>query len=217
MEITVIIVGIGQWKEYTREAIHSVLRYNPNVDIIIVDNGSNYTTQKVLYNVEKYKNVRFISSNNLLSYSSSINLGLRVINNPDWVIILNNDIVCTGSIEQELLKMDINVIYGNKLHKRKAGWPNIDLEWIDGWLYAIPYHIIEEVGQWDEQFKIAHAEDLDYCIRAKNLGYDIKLSFLPFTHLEEHIRKTIPKFKEIRRQNKDYLYRKHGLYDERSL
>lgn len=209
MRVSVIIVGIGQWKKYTRGLLHSILEHNKDLEVIIVDNGGHYTSQRVLYSGPRFSNVRFVKIDELVSYATAINAGLRVLDNPDWVIILNNDVLCTGTVNLHDLRTD--TLYGNRLHSWKVGFPNIDINWIDGWLYAIPYHIIKEVGEWDEKFKIAHAEDLDYCLMASKLGYKVGQSHLSFEHLGEHIRKTMPRFKEVRGENKKYLYEKHGL------
>jgi len=205
MKVAIIIVGIGQWEEYTRPLIDSIRKYEPNIYIIVVDNGNNYPVY--------YNNVHFIITKKIVHYSVAINLGKSLVSdNADWIIVINNDVVCKAPFIKILETMNTKILYGNDVHGMKHPKFKSPTIWLDGWLYAIPKEIFDAVGEWDENFHIAGFEDADYCFRTYKLGYKIKESKLPFKHLEYHIRKkVVPDYPKHRMHNMKYLVKKHGL------
>jgi GT2 family glycosyltransferase len=213
MKVAIIIVGIGQWEEYTKPLIESIREYESNVSIVIVDNGGNYDLDQLAYfPVRVYHLVT-----PLVSYASAINVGLDIlVGDEDWIIVMNNDVLCTGHFVEYLSKLDTDTLYGNNIH-HKSRYFIPKAPWIDGWIYAIPNKIFTEVGDWDENFKRASFEDADYSYRAVELGYKIGKSDLPFKHLQESIRKTFDDFKQSRFDNIKYLMEKHGLKSKESL
>ena len=141
-----------------------------------------------------------------VSYARAINIGVRAITSKvDWLLILNNDVVCRGNIAAAVAPLQDDRIYGNKLHKR---WGR---RWIDGWLYLIPMRIWDAVGEMDPNFKNAAFEDADYCFRAAEMGYPTVRSNLPFEHLETMDRKNLRGFDKARQENYAYLLQKHGI------
>ena len=209
MKATVIFVGIGQWEEYTKPLLHSLFKHQWDSFIIGVDNGDKYSLAERI----RFSNVWTVPNfDNVVSYASAMNAGLSAakFRNSDWTIIINNDVLCTGEFISELEKLDTNTLYSNKLHTnfKKFKHPT---PFVDGWLYAIPRKILNTVGKFDENFKIAGFEDADYCIRAWEKGFRVKQSNLPFVHLEEHIRTSFDNYKKHRLDNMTYLIEKHGL------
>jgi len=230
MNAAVIIVGIGQWEKYTEPLIDSILKYERDLIVICVDNGHKYTgVQKTEWLGKGYvlwnKCSLDENSENILpcSYAKAINKGLEVLwnfkerpaetgipSNVEWVIITNNDVLCTGSFINYLKTLDKNTLYGNKIHSNFPKFKH-PVPFIDGWIYAIPVEAVEKIGFFDENFKIAGFEDADYCFRGAWKGYDIQQSKLPFVHLEERIRKTFDNYRKHRLDNMTYLVRKHNL------
>ena len=205
MRVGIIIVGIGQWEEYTKPLVESIITNEPYSRIVVVDNGSE----------RKYPHYSGIVSETIrvdktLNYASAINTGLYGVLDTDWFIVLNNDVICYAPFIKYLENLQDNIIYGNDLHYSNKRFEP-PCPWVDGWLYVIPKKIIKDVGKWDEKFKIAGFEDADYCFRAFNKGYGISISELPFTHLGEHIRKSFYNYNQIRSENIEYLIEKHGL------
>ena len=80
----------------TIECVSSILdKSNNNVDIIIVDNGSNNNSGNILKGLYKNnKNIHIIISKDNLGFANGNNLGLKyAVNklNVDFVVVLNND------------------------------------------------------------------------------------------------------------------------------
>jgi len=218
MNVGVIIVGIGQWEEYTKPLVLSIKEHEPNATQIIVNNGCRYTSSDIknslnVFTCNVWKGLDTIKP---VSYAEAINSGIkRAVNvfsykTPDWIIITNNDVICNAPFIEYLESLDTNSLYGNKIHTSHKVFKS-PTPWIDGWIYAIPYNILTHVGLWDKKFKIAGFEDADYCIRAYYKGFTTKKSNLPFTHLEEHIRKSFEDYAKYKRENIEYLIEKHGL------
>jgi hypothetical protein len=146
------------------------------------------------------------------SYSQSINeLGRMFLEetDDDWFIPMNADVSCTGPFQHHLDEMDQSKIYGPTINTRG------DLQWIDGWLYLIPREVWKEVGEFDEQFKIACFEDADYTWRCAQAGVGVaKVSGFPFKHHQASPRMRVPNFWKIRKQNQAYLREKWDLGDD---
>jgi GT2 family glycosyltransferase len=116
------------------------------------------------------------------------------------MLIINNDVLCEGPYKDSLDLYSQDSLYGNQLHVR-------EVTWFDGWLMLISRKIWDDVGEFDEGFKIAGFEDADYCMRAKN--YDLNEARLPFVHLKDSGRVREPNYQKIRQENIDYLISKH--------
>jgi len=209
MRVYIIIVAVGMWEKYTKSCIESIQKYEPDVRIVCVNNGNKITREQYA----EVGNIRFVESEEILAYSKAINLGLKSVtdSNPEsWYIVINNDVLCTKNFYELLLDMDGNSLYGNLLHAshRKFDWGH---PWVDGWLFAFQNRFLQDVGYWDENFKTAAFEDADISYRAFENGYTVEKSYLPFIHLETHMRKGLEDFTGKRLENLNYLIEKHGL------
>jgi len=202
MKIVAIIIGIGEWKKYTAPLIISILKYQPDTRIVLVDNGNNYP--------EEFENVDIIKTYGILDYSAAINVGFAMLRDEEWVLIINNDVLCTAPFFDYIKGLKTNVVYGNNLHQDFKLFHHTT-PFTDGWIMAMSRELINSVGAFDTNFKIACAEDADYCFRAANLGYEVKKSSLPFKHLKAKTRRGFENFKQQRLDNIAYLVEKHRL------
>jgi len=199
MRVSVVTVGINQWKEFTSPLIKSIERYQSDVDVVLVDNGS----KEPYPSIAPYTLVR---SDAVLSYAQAINLGLEETDVFDWVIIINNDVLCISPFRKKLEELDPNILYGNQLnHASKFG------HYVEGWLFAIPFNVMSKVGLFDEKFQYAAFEDVDYSFRAKQAGLKVVKTELPFKHLKAATRFTRPEYREVYLENRRYLHKKHGF------
>lgn len=209
MSTAIIIVGVGQWEEYTKPLVKSIKKYEPDVDVIVVDNGNRIPSEEKIIS-----NIDFVVMNDVVNYATAINLGVQhfhVFGRHRWYLIMNNDVICDGPFVDYVNSLNSGTLYGNKVHNRNHKKFTSPTHFIDGWIYAIPRNAIDDVGYWDKEFKIAGFEDADYCIRAYKKGFNIVQSNLPFTHLEEHVRTTFDNYKKHRLDNMEYLITKHNL------
>jgi hypothetical protein len=191
--ISVVIVGIDQWEEYTRPLINQIWGYHPDIEICVIDNGSE----------KPYPKAEHIHRIQRCSYAAAINYGIRHTTQP-WILSLNNDVKCTAPFEHLIEPLQPNSIYARQIITEDGH------VWLGNWLALIPRDIHWMVGDFDENFKVCGFEDADYCIRAKTLGIDTKPIDLPFTHMWGKTRWTIPGYEMTREENRDYFEQKHG-------
>ena len=145
------------------------------------------------------------------SYAASMNELARLwLQDPDdpWFIPMNADVSCYGAIQAYLDRMPPNKLYGSTINE----WDG--LHWIDGWIYFISRQVWAEVGEFDENFKIACFEDADYTWRAIAKGIPIAKVLLPFKHFKASPRMRVENFWKIRKENQVYLIDKHNLGEE---
>ena len=194
MSVSIVIVGINQWEEYTRPLIAGIWAHEPDVDICVIDNASE----------EPYPEAQHIHRvNTRLSYAAAINKGVYSTTG-DWILSLNNDIRCNGPFVKVIESLADDSIYGRQIIE-EAGHV-----WLGNWLALIPRMVYWQVGEFDPKFEACGFEDADYCVRAKALGIDTKPVNLPFTHLWGKTRWAIPGYEKTREKNIDYFEQKHG-------
>jgi hypothetical protein len=179
------IIGIGRWDELTLPAYQSVSKW---CEAVVMDNASDppYPFGK---RIER------------TSYAGAINRFIQS-EDADWYVILNNDILCHGSVPTHL---DPMTLHGKKLRSQNG------VEWVDMWILLISRQAYETVGEFDENFKMGGFEDADYCIRAKEHGIGVALADLPFTHLAKGNRWSFPGYDVQRHANIELIKQKHGV------
>lgn len=211
MRLSIITTSVGGWEEYVKPLIDSIRKYEPSVHIVVVDAGDNFPIS--------YKKADIIKTP-VLNCAESQNVGIRhsiSYMNPDWFLILDCDTICEGKFRNRLVNLPATAIHGNQMHPKNRGGGRKDpwktpYEWLDGWIYAIPKRIYEDIGGFDENFKGSGFEDADYCWRALDAGYSLNLVMFPFNHLTAGQKKNISDgYNEVRRNNIKYLRKKWKL------
>lgn len=202
--ITVGIVGIEKWIEHSIPLMASIHTHEPRMPILYVNNGDHIETPL-------YGGCDVITTFELVPYAAAINLIIKRFmadERSNWLIILNNDVLCDRPFSHVAPMACKNTVWGNYIHERGK------FRWVDGWLYMLHRSLIETVGLFDEAYEGAAFEDLDYSYRAAGMGFDIGRIGLPFTHFEHHSRYTVPDFWVKRRRNLNYFLSKHSIKRE---
>lgn len=201
--VALIIVGIDGWQEYTLPAVESILKYEPGAVITVVDNKSK-EPYPIGYKLSA--SVAIYQTGARVSYATAINDGIASDRRADWYLILNNDVLCTAPFLHLLDGLPDSAIYGRQIITEN------DLTWLGLWLCLLPRKIYEKVGAWDEQFGMCGFEDADYCLRAKQHGFETRFIDLPFTHLWGKTRWGLTGYEHVRQENRLYFQRKHGWF-----
>lgn len=193
-KVSVIIAAVGGWDEFTKPCIASVLKHEPNVELIVVDSDSNppYPDELYIHHVPR------------VSYGESINMGMEIATG-DWFLSINNDVICNAPFVGIIDKLEPDAIYGRQIITEKGHI------WLGNWLALIPREVIDITGGFDNNFKKCGFEDADFCIRAMKLGYPTYPIELPFTHLWGKTRWNDPAYPTIRQENIEYFAQKHGF------
>lgn len=197
--ITAVIVGVNEWGRFTKPCIESLKRNSPEVNIVVVDNGSNPA-----YPVDA------IRLDKTVSYAEAINAGLRRCE-ADWCIVTNNDVIFNESLQQ-IEELDPLNLYGFWEHETKGK------KWLSGWCFLISREVREEVGLFDEEFKPMWFEDADYSIRASANGFgtvNLDRDKFGIQHLAMNRSKErlmyLAEHDAAYKKNLAYLVKKHGL------
>lgn len=171
MDVKVVAVGFGRWEEYTLPLLESLRKHEPAAEIIIVDNGSDKPYPAEMGIVRLDKN---------MPYAWATNYGAEY-GNPDWdwLISLNNDVLCSGPFIDTLARLRPGAIYGpEKGHL-------IHYDFLLGWCVCVPRAIWDDIGPFNPDYPRATFEDIDYSYRALNAGYRVEQMLdLPFVHFD---------------------------------
>lgn len=175
-EIVFVIIGFHPDKNI----LLSLLAALKNVNVIVVNNGGVV--------LENSRSVQVISSGENLGYAGGANIGLKAAfeKGASWVVICNQDVVMTTTGVKELV---------SKLKSSPAGIagpfaggldpnrmmtiiPSNNVDYISGSCIAIGKKAYEKIGNFYEPYFLYY-EEVDYCMRAKKVGF-------PIVHLKIH-------------------------------
>ena len=204
MKITAVIVGVNEWETYTRPAIESIHANDPDIDIIVIDNGSDPKYPILDDLVIRYKET--------VSYPEALNVGMKI--ESDWYILLNNDILFHKPIYKKLMRLDPCKLYGF------YQWDDVRIfptPFLSSWCLFVSRELHQEIGGFDEALKPMYFEDADFSLRAIQAGYPLELldrDEWGIQHLESRLherKKYKHKHSEAWRANRLYVMEKHGL------
>ena len=196
-KITVVMVGLDGWDTYTKPAIDSIFKYEPDIEIVVIDCGK----EQYPYCPEVTK----IRIENSLSYAHAMNIGAMQCPQGDWFLFINNDVLCTGKFSELISEANKNILYGRQIIKEN------DMIWFGLWIALVSKDIYSDVGMWDEKFLVCGFEDADYCVRAKEKGYQTEFMNLPFYHYWGRTRWGVKGYSQTREDNIKYFTEKHGV------
>lgn len=197
LRVAALIIGIDGWEKYTHPLICSLQEHEPGIDIVLIDNAS-----KEPYPDDfSYLTIR----TNRLCYSKAINEAAKWANleDPEWYLVLSNDVLCTGPFVHLLPQHDMLV---GPLLKENQGW-----QYLEGWCVFAPKAIWEDLGGWDENFRVSSWEDVDFSVSALEKQWDVvEDRTLPFVHLDQRQRFTlIENYWSSEEHNVRYFREKH--------
>lgn len=181
--------------------------------VIIVNNY--FASKAELQTIIRGKNIDLINNGNNEGFAKAVNLGITKAkeHNPTHIILLNPDLSFTkdemetllnseGDIVGPVLKFKrdnkwvydyggkVNLLLGRPIHEESSTILNTDvpaIDFISGACMLIKSEVVNRVGLFDERF-FMYFEDVDFCLRAKKVGFDIKVNpEAIFSHdIEEH-------------------------------
>ncbi len=202
---TIIIVTYRNLDK-TRQTIKSVLektRY-PNYEVLLVDNGGKPAIQQYARALaERFPGVaRYIFNASNLGFAGGNNVGLRVAEESDYIVLLNDDVIVTagwlGGLIRSLdgderigLVGPVTNSCGNEAriavdytdvaqvdafarrYTREHDGESFDIAVLAMYCLAMRQATCAELGELDERFRAGTFEDDDYAVRAHNAGYRV--------------------------------------------
>jgi hypothetical protein len=199
MRIVAIVVGVDNWHEFTERFVHQLHNNNPELEILLIDNGSHPKYPKG----EGYEIFRIDET---VGYNHALNVGLIQTGKADWYICFNNDCECTGSFVNKVAELDRDVLYGSGENRDNEN--GITFQW-SAWL-IISSKIYSKVGLFDPEL-IGAYEDFDYELRAIGSGFKLETCKLPVVHLDKHSRMETPSYNWRWRESRKYFADKWKL------
>lgn len=197
--ITVCIVGVDYWEKYTRPAIESIQKHEPDVSIIVIDSGSD----------PPYPDLPFVMRTKRTGYAEALNIALlRALGwekFTSWLLFLNNDVLCTGPFVEQIMRLSNDRLYGIETNSHAQMG-----EWLNGAVLLVSTHIFGEIGGFDEKYEGAGFEDADYSRRVLDIEMKLEtLPYLPFTHLHAMTRLEVSEdYEALKERNRQYYLEK---------
>lgn len=172
MKFSIIIPTYNRW-DLLSKCLDSVIKNTDLTDgeIIVVSNGCTDLTKSQFESNYKKNNIQMIHWPKPLGYPKAVNIGISA-SSGDYVILLNNDTLLFDKswVDQLLEPFQQHSKAGvTGLIKRYQGHK----PWILFFCAAIKREVINKAGLLDETFTPGCGEDIDFCIKAFNMGYTI--------------------------------------------
>lgn len=189
---TSIITPIWNKSEVTHHFLYHnwrVYQTIPEVEFIVIDNGSQDNTPSILVHWKKTMGDR------LVIHTNPENRGFGPANNQgaelargDILIFLSNDVIAMSDyvsiIKQELECIPTDLL-GAQLLAYDTGWNKFGDEivpYLAGWCVACTKSTWKQLGGFDERYVPCDYEDLDLSLTAKQEGIPIRQVHLPLEH-----------------------------------
>ena len=181
VKYSIIIPTYNHCDDLLRPAIESILK-NTDVSLIefiIVANGCTDNTWEYLFQLRFYlKNHLIVSwADEPLGFSKAINRGIKKARTENILLFSNDCLVLDFYPKNQWIyefenavKGNVKIIGNHVLHS-----PITKREFIVFYCTLIKKEVFDKVGLLDEDFKIGGAEDIDFCYRAQQHGYEIGL------------------------------------------
>lgn len=198
-DISLIVVGINHWHDITQPFLLSILKYEPEAQILLIDNNSRSAYPN------NNPNIEVLRVDERVGYNQAMNIGIQH-RKVDKYICFNNDCICEGPFIEKVKMLDDSILWGSD-HKPDS--LNGILFVASAWL-VISDKIIEKIGFFDENLN-AGFEELDYEMRAIMADFDLGVTQLPIKHLEEMTRLDESEYLKRWDTCRKYFGKKHRL------
>lgn len=191
-----IIIPVFNQVRFTKICIESLQAARPEKsEVIVINNGSSDETAQYL---QECRDITVIYNEKNLGCARAWNQGIRA-SRGQWIAIVNNDIILSPGWFEGLLDFarekkaaivspairegqynyDI-VSYSKDFISRMSGVSRMGVA--QGILFMVRRDVFDEIGFFDENFRIGQFEDEDFFRRAKLGGYVLGTTGRSFIH-----------------------------------
>ncbi|UHA76127.1 glycosyltransferase [Paenibacillus sp. 481] len=190
------------YTKMTLEAIRPACEHDPNVDVIVLDNGSSDGTTAYLQSIPWIRSIfldynsGFVAGNNFAIEQADPNSDILLLNNdiiaarPDWITMLQEtahsapDVGIVGCRLRDgvgALHHAGTYIYPDNVAGQQIGGLEIDVRQytgireVQGIIFACAYirrEVLNRIGSLDCDY-FSYFEDTDYCLKAIEAGFKV--------------------------------------------
>jgi len=181
-----VIMPVKHNYDITKVCIDSLYSYTEEeFELIIVDDDSDREMKGYLNSL---LSATIITNEESIGYPKSVNKALDIAKG-EYIAIVNSDLVFTPDWFPKIVKhFESNSKIGligptsnevNNIQHRSANRPDISYQATDSLIFfcvVITRKCLEEVGGLDEDFSPGGMEDAYYCVKAKDLGFEVGIA-----------------------------------------
>lgn len=193
--LVTVVIPVWNGEAVLAECLTAVCNTSSSLlhELICVDNGSQDGSRQLI--TSKFPQARLISQPTNLGFAGGVNAGLRAASG-NILVLLNQDCVvqpgwldtlcqaveqnsALGIVGGQILNADGSVNHAGAILQRPLAYgrhltnENQPIEYVTGAMFAITRRAWETVGEFDEGFFPAYFEEVDYCFRARQAGFEI--------------------------------------------
>jgi GT2 family glycosyltransferase/ubiquinone/menaquinone biosynthesis C-methylase UbiE len=229
-----IIIPVYNNHKWTEWCLQAVARNTKDYEVIVIDNGSN---PKVELFVDMP--IRIIRNESNLGFPAAVNQGINE-SKGDVICLLNNDVIvtpnwidwtywhfdkldvlgpctnyCAGdqqvkiSFYEDDSQLDSRAVDFHKKNEHQFQETNF----IIGFCMLFKKSLYDEIGRFDDSLWPCSGEEIDFCFRARQKGYNV--GFVKDVYLHHEGSKTFhiidEKYGDIIRRNNTHLRSKWGI------
>lgn len=172
-----IIIPTYTNEQGLRKCIDSLIKQTKdfsNIEVIVVANGASETVREYVHGLGSQFKLYWFDKP--VGFIKAVNAGVKQ-SMGDVVIILNDDVELTAQPPSLWLNMLLEPFSKYEsvgiTGPMKAWRDDIKEEYLLFWCVAIKKDVFKRIGMLDENFGLGYHEDVDFCIRAHQAGFDL--------------------------------------------
>jgi GT2 family glycosyltransferase len=209
-----IVIVTRNGVEHTRRCLDSVARCTRTPhEVIVVDNGSTDGTRRELEaRASKAPGLRLVWNADNRGFAAANNQGLAIARG-DVLVALNNDVIVTdGWLERlvavleehpnagivgpttnrasgpQVVPVGYTTLSEMEAHAREVSrghaGESVEARRLVAFCWAMRRSLVDRIGGFDERFETGNCEDDDFCLRAAQAGYRMRIARDCFVHHE---------------------------------
>lgn len=175
IKYSIVIPTYNHCEDLLKPCIESIFRNTDieNIEIIVVANGCVDNTKEY---VEGLLNTTLLWFDDAIGYTKATNAGIKVAKG-EYVLLLNNDTVILDYCAKNQWLNRLTEPFINNQNMAITGpvrynEPAINKDFLIFFCVLIKRTIFDKVGLLDEIFSPGYGEDIDFCMRVKNAGFE---------------------------------------------